>query len=169
VFVEESRFLHLFRRENLGPHILGYLEGQILVRQAIVCHVRSHTTDDEYLIRRKEGIHHCNCKGFIFSKEVPKCCKHIKTSLAEQNITQKVAKLTEQQIVEKCLKTAGIYEMIKQTCNRAGAGHDAVNKHVARLAQALMPYFGGGGPVDETTVAKQQSFVEDEVRTIWFD
>lgn len=128
----------------------------------IVCHVRSRTTDDEYQIRRKDGIHHCNCKGFVFSKEVPKCCKHIKAFLADNAITQQVAKLDELQITEKCLRTAGCYDPIKMSC----ADSAAFQHKLKRLAQALMPYFGGNGPVDETTV---KPVIEEEIRTIWFD
>lgn len=125
----------------------------------VVCHVQSRTEPGEepYKIRLKDGIHHCNCKGWIFSKEVPKSCKHIKAYLAEKGKTQKVVEQTELQITEKCLRTAGCYEPIKDSCPTT----EAFNHKLARLAQALLPYFGGNGPVEETR--------SDDIRTIFLD
>ncbi|MFA5767308.1 MAG: hypothetical protein WC919_05270 [Candidatus Paceibacterota bacterium] len=129
----------------------------------VVCHVQSRTDPGEepYKIRLKDGIHHCNCKGWIFSKEVPKSCKHIKAYLAEKGKTQKVAEVTEQEIVEKCLRTAGCYDPIKDSC----ADSRALHHKLARLAQALLPYFGGNGPVEATS---SRPMVE-EIRTIYLD
>jgi hypothetical protein len=127
----------------------------------VVCHVASHTTpgDEPYKIRLKDGIHHCNCKGWIFSKEVPKSCKHIKAYLAANGKTQKVVQLTEIQIAEKCLRSAGCYDPIKNSC----ASTEAFQHKLARLAQELLPYFGGNGPVDNLAAAN------DDIRVIYLD
>ena len=130
----------------------------------VVCHVQSRTDPGEepYKIRLKDGIHHCNCKGWIFSKEVPKSCKHIKAYLAENGKQQKVVALTEIQITEKCLRTAGCYDPIKASC---GGSHEAFQHKLARLAQAFLPYLGGNGPIEESSSG---SAVE-EIRTIYRD
>jgi hypothetical protein len=127
----------------------------------VVCHVASHTSPGEepYKIRLKDGIHHCNCKGFVFSKEVPKSCKHIKRYLQEAGKTQKVVELTELQITEKCLRTAGCYEPIERSCE----SRQAFQHKLARLAQALLPYFGGNGPVEE------RSTNSGDIRTIFLE
>jgi hypothetical protein len=135
----------------------------------VVCHVASHTERDAepYKIRLKDGIHHCNCKGWVFSKDVPKTCKHIKAYLADKGKTQKVAELSDVQIVEKCLRTAGCYEPIKDSCRvpLAGMSLEATFQHkLARLVQALMPYFGGNGPIEDTA-----STAEPVIRTIYLD
>jgi hypothetical protein len=129
----------------------------------VVCHVQSRTDPGEepYKIRLKDGIHHCNCKGWIFSKEVPKSCKHIKAYLAENGKTQKVAELTDVQIVEKCLRTAGCYEPIKVACESS----QALQHKLLRLAQALTPYFGSTGPALDTAALP----AEGVIRTIYLD
>jgi len=130
----------------------------------VVCHVQSRTDPGEepYKIRLKDGIHHCNCKGWIFSKEVPKSCKHIRAYLAENGKTQKVAELSDVEIVEKCLRTAGCYNPLKDSCR----GDSTVLQHkLKRLAQALTPYFGGNGPVLDTAAIP----TEGVVRTIYLD
>ena len=133
----------------------------------VVCHVASHTDPGEepYKIRLKEGIHHCNCKGWIFSKEVPKCCKHIKAYLREKGTTQKVVELSEIQITEKCLRTAGCYDSIKDSCQPSPGqtAQQALQHKLARLAQALLPYFGGNSPVEVTAA------MPDTIRTIYLD
>jgi hypothetical protein len=128
----------------------------------VVCHVASNTdrTAEPYKIRLKDGIHHCNCKGWIFSKEVPKSCKHIKAYLKENGKTQKVVELTELQITEKCLKTAGCYDPIKESCPTS----EAFQHKLARLAQALLPYFGGNRPEEEMTNGHPE-----DIRTIYLD
>jgi hypothetical protein len=135
---------------------------------AIVQLVGSRTKPDKtpYEVRLKDGIHSCNCTGFVMSKEVPKSCKHIKGYLVEKGKTQKVAELTEVQIVEKCLRTAGCYDPIKDSVRVALTGMtlEATFKHkLERLAQALLPYFGGNGPVENTFSS------EPVVRTIYLD
>ena len=129
---------------------------------AIVQLVGSRTKPDQkpYEVRIKDGIHSCNCTGFVMSKEVPKSCKHIKAYLAEKGKTQKVAEVTEQQIVEKCLRTAGCYDPIKDSC----IDSRALQHKLARLAQALLPYFSGNSPVETSTTA-----FDDEIRTIYLD
>lgn len=123
----------------------------------VVCHVKSRESGDEYQIRLKDGVHHCNCRGFIFSKEVPKSCKHIKAFLEQNGTRQKAAELTEVQITERCLRTAGMYDTLKENCKDAfGFQHQ-----LSRLAQALTPYFGGSGPVE--------SAASDDIRVIFFD
>jgi hypothetical protein len=126
----------------------------------VVCHVVSHTNPDEepYKIRLKDGVYHCNCRGWVFSKEVPKSCKHIRAFLAEKGKTQQVAELTEIQITEKCLRTAGCYEPIKASC----ADSKAFQHKLTRLAQALLPYYLGSGPVEEARG-------DEIVRTIYLD
>ncbi|MFA5379340.1 MAG: hypothetical protein WC455_26525 [Dehalococcoidia bacterium] len=128
----------------------------------VVCHVASNTdrTAIPYKIRLKDGIHHCDCKGYIFSKEVPKSCKHIKAYLKENGKTQQVAELTELQITEKCLHSAGCYDPIRSSCE----SQEAFKHKLARLAQALLPYFGGNGPATESPI-----FNPDIVRTIYLD
>jgi len=128
----------------------------------VVCHVQSRTDPGEepYKIRLNDGIHHCNCKGWIFSKEVPKSCKHIKAYLAENGKTQKTIELTEVQIIEKCLRTSGCYDPIKASC----VSGEAMQHKLARLAQALLPYFGGNGPEEDLPVAKPGI-----IRTIYLD
>jgi hypothetical protein len=128
----------------------------------VVCHVQSRTTPGEepYKIRLKDGIHHCNCKGYVFSKEVPKSCKHIKAYLAENGKTQKTVELTEVQITEKCLRTAGCYDPIRMSC----VSNEAMQHKLARLAQALLPYFGGNGPEEDLPMAKPGI-----IRTIYLD
>ena len=130
----------------------------------IVCHVQSRTESDAepYKIRLKDGIHHCNCKGWIFSKEVPKSCKHIKAFLKENGKTQKVAELNELQIVEKCLKTAGLYDIIRQAFVRdipvrntaqSLAESNQFRLHLARLAQALLPHFNGQAGMEAISIS----------------
>ena len=129
----------------------------------VVCHVASHTHRDKepYQIRFKEGIHTCNCTGFVMSKEVPKSCKHIKAFLQQGGMTQKTVELTEIQITEKCLRTAGCYDPIRVSCD----GSMAFQHKLARLAQALLPYFGGNGPASSLP----DSTAPEIVRTIYLD
>ncbi|MFA5766469.1 MAG: hypothetical protein WC919_00910 [Candidatus Paceibacterota bacterium] len=127
----------------------------------VVFRFASRSSGEEYLIRLKEGIHHCNCKGFIFSKEVPKSCKHIKAYFVENGKTQKVAELTDVQIVEKCLRTAGCYDPIKASCESS----QAFQHKLLRLAQAFTPYFGGTGPALDTTALPEVGVI----RTIYLD
>lgn len=132
----------------------------------IVCHVGSHTKPEKtpYEIRLKDGIHTCNCTGFVMSKEVPKSCKHIKEFLRQGGVKQKAVELTELQITEKCLRTAGCYDPIKESIRTplAGMSLEATFQHkIARLAQALLPYFGGNGPIEENR--------SDDIRTIFLD
>jgi hypothetical protein len=144
-----------------GNKIMAMTENDKIAKYGVVvCHVQSRTDPGEepYKIRLKDGIHHCNCKGWIFSKEVPKSCKHIKAYLAEKGKTQQVAELTEIQITEKCLRTAGCYEPIRNSC----ADSKAFQHKLTRLAQALLPYLGGGGPVEEVGG-------DEIVRTIYLD
>ena len=75
---------------------------------------------------------------------------------------QKVVALTEIQITEKCLRTAGCYDPIKASC---GGSHEAFQHKLARLAQAFLPYLGGNGPIEESSSG---SAVE-EIRTIYLD
>ena len=123
--------------------------------------VASHSRPGEepHQIRLKDGIHSCDCKGFIFSKAVPKICKHIECYLKQANVKQKVVELTELQIVEKCLKTAGCYDPIKASCD--GLGPESFRHKLARLAQAFLPYLGGNGPLEEIT--------SSDIRTIYLD
>jgi len=131
----------------------------------IVCHVTSHNEPDKtYAVRLKDGIHQCSCKGWIFSKEVPKSCKHIKAYLADNSKVQKVAESTDMQIVEKCLRTAGCYDPIKNSCERAVNPSWELKHKLARLTQALMPYLGGEKPVLESAVAEKGI-----IRTIYLD
>ena len=127
---------------------------------AIVQLVGSHTKPDKvpYEVRLKEGVHSCNCTAFVMSKEVPKSCKHIKAYLVEKGKTQKVVELTEIQVTEKCLRTAGCYDTIKDSC----ISPQAFQHKLARLAQALLPYFGGNGPVEEAAAS-------NDIRTIYLD
>lgn len=122
--------------------------------------VMSHSKPDEgaHAIRMKDGVYACDCKGWVFSKSVPKTCKHIDFYLKQAKVSQKVVELTEIQITEKCLKTAGCYDAVKNDCPTL----EAFQHKLARLAQALLPYFGGNGPAlaMDTT---------NDIRTIWLD
>jgi hypothetical protein len=109
--------------------------------------VASRTTPGKkpYEIRLKEGVYACNCTAWVFSKEVPKSCKHLRYYFSVMSQTQKAVQLTELQIVSKCLKTSGLYDLIRM----ASQTEQAFQHKMARLAQALLPYFGGAGePVE---------------------
>jgi hypothetical protein len=130
---------------------------------AIVQLVGSRSKPDQkpYEVRFKDGVHSCNCTGFVMSKEVPKSCKHIKAYLVEKGKTQKAVELTEIQITEKCLRTAGCYDPLKESC----ISLQAFQHKVARLALALMPYLGGQNP---DAVASNECS-GDDVRLITLD
>ena len=44
------------------------------------CASKSKPGDKPYEVRRKAGRLSCNCKGWIFSRSVPKECKHTRTA-----------------------------------------------------------------------------------------
>lgn len=114
--------------------------------------VASRTTPGKkpYEIRLREGVYACNCTAWIFSKEVPKGCKHIKYYLSVMQSVQKAVQITELQIVSKCLKTSGLYDLIRM----ASQTEQAFQHKLARLAQALLPYLGGAGePAEAVSVS----------------
>jgi hypothetical protein len=50
----------------------------------VLAEVQSKSTGDTYQIRRGgDDVTYCNCKGWIFSKSVPKSCKHLRAYLAD--------------------------------------------------------------------------------------
>ena len=126
--------------------------------------VASRTKPDKkpYEIRKKDGVYACNCTGWVFSKEIPKGCKHIKCYLDSGNLQQKAIQLTELQIVEKCLKTAGLYDILRQAFVRdipdrnttqSLAESNSFKLHLARLAQALLPHFNGKAEMEAISVS----------------
>jgi len=110
--------------------------------------VASRTTPGKkpYEIRLKDGVYACNCTAWIFSKIVPKDCKHLKYYFSVLQRVQKVVQLTELQIVSKCMKTAGLYDVVRSVSQT----EEAFQHKLARLAQALLPYFGGAGEPAES-------------------
>jgi len=109
----------------------------------IVQMVASRTTPGKkpYEIRLKDGVYACNCTAWIFSKAVPKDCKHLNFYFSVMDRTQKAVQLTELQIVSKCMKTAGLYDVVRM----ASLTEQAFQHKLSRLAQALLPWLGGPG------------------------
>jgi hypothetical protein len=72
--------------------------------------VHSKKTDDEYEIRRgADGVIYCNCKGWQFSRTVPKMCKHLAAFLAAPPLgtTQLPWWDEAKQLLDKVLVTGG--------------------------------------------------------------
>ena len=91
----------------------------------VVARVTSKSSPDKvYEVRRKDRVYSCNCKGWIFSKDQPRRCRHTDAALRMEcyvavEPTRRAAavrrragvgekKTRDQQVVEQVLTAGGI-------------------------------------------------------------